>query len=66
MRRTSTARASPAESANGAGPAVCLVSMPFIPATSPGLGISTLKSTLTAVGAQADIYYGALDYFRFF
>jgi ribosomal peptide maturation radical SAM protein 1 len=47
-------------------PRVCLVSMPFIPAVSPGLGVSTLKSTLTAAGVSTDVYYGSLDYFRFF
>lgn len=47
-------------------PTICLVSMPFIPITSPGLGVSTLKSTLRDAGISSTIYYGALDYFRFF
>lgn len=51
----------------GSRPAdVCLVSMPFIPSTTPGLGISTLKATLRQASISANVYYGALDYFRFF
>ena len=33
---------------------------------SPGLGVSTLKSTLTAAGVSTHVYYGSLDYLRFF
>jgi ribosomal peptide maturation radical SAM protein 1 len=45
---------------------VCLVSMPFTPVTMPGLGVSTLKSTLIEAGIRSQIYYGAFDFFRFF
>ncbi|MCL4542995.1 MAG: RiPP maturation radical SAM C-methyltransferase [Chloroflexi bacterium] len=45
---------------------VCLISMPFTPILMPGLGVSTLKSTLHAAGITAGVYYGALDFFRFF
>lgn len=49
-----------------AEPSTCLVSMPFIPITMPGLGISTLKAVMEREGLRAEVYYGALDYFRFF
>ncbi|MFH1465915.1 MAG: RiPP maturation radical SAM C-methyltransferase [Pseudomonadota bacterium] len=45
---------------------VCLVSMPFAPANMPNLGVSTLKAALARDGIACDIYYGALDWIRFF
>jgi len=32
----------------------------------PGLGVSLLKATLADVGIDAEVYYAALDFFRFF
>jgi ribosomal peptide maturation radical SAM protein 1 len=45
---------------------VCLVSMPFVPVNMPGLGVSTLKTTLASRGIRSDIYYGALEFLHFF
>jgi ribosomal peptide maturation radical SAM protein 1 len=44
----------------------CLVSTPFIPITMPGLGVATLKASLAREGLRAEVYYAALDYFRFY
>ena len=43
---------------------VCLISMPFTPVATPGLGISLLKAALNHRGFESDVYYGALDFFR--
>lgn len=45
---------------------VCLVSMPFLPINMPALGVSTLKATLARASIEADVYYAAFDFFRFF
>jgi ribosomal peptide maturation radical SAM protein 1 len=45
---------------------VCLIVMPFTPIVMPGLGVSTLKSTLTQAGIATDVFYAALEFFRFF
>lgn len=47
-------------------PSVCLVSLPFISVTTPGLGVSTLQATLREADIDARVHYGALDYFRFY
>ncbi|MGA2434919.1 MAG: RiPP maturation radical SAM C-methyltransferase, partial [Bryobacteraceae bacterium] len=44
---------------------ICLISMPFTPVHTPGLGISILKAAAAEkTGAACDVYYGALDFFR--
>lgn len=45
---------------------VCLVLAPFTPSATPGLGVSLLKASLAASGIHADVYYAALDFFRYF
>jgi ribosomal peptide maturation radical SAM protein 1 len=45
---------------------VCLVSMPFVPVNMPGMGVSTLKAALARDGIACDIYYGALEFLKFF
>lgn len=44
---------------------ICLISMPFTPVTTPGLGISMLKAAAERIGVNCDIYYGSLDFFRY-
>jgi len=44
---------------------ICLISMPFTPVHTPGLGVSVLKAAVESTGrAECDVYYGALDFFR--
>ncbi|WP_439533920.1 RiPP maturation radical SAM C-methyltransferase [Polymorphobacter sp.] len=40
-------------------PAICLVSMPFMPGSMPALGISLLKASLADAGIGCDILYGS-------
>lgn len=47
-----------------AGPRVCLVTMPFGPASLPALGASLLKAVVEREGMAADVYYGNLHYLR--
>lgn len=45
---------------------VCLVSMPFLPITTPALGPSLLKAALARERIQCDIFYGSLELIRLF
>jgi ribosomal peptide maturation radical SAM protein 1 len=43
---------------------ICLISMPFTPVHTPGLGVSVLKTAaVEKAGVECDVYYGALDFF---
>jgi ribosomal peptide maturation radical SAM protein 1 len=42
---------------------ICLIAMPFLPILSPSLGLSQLKSELTAHGVDCDVSYPSLDFF---
>ncbi|MBI4615132.1 MAG: RiPP maturation radical SAM protein 1 [Planctomycetes bacterium] len=45
---------------------VCLVVLPFTPSVTPSLGASLLKSALRRDGIESAIFYGSLEFFRFY
>lgn len=53
------------QDASFGSPRVCLISMPFMPVNTPGIGVSTLKASLQKHGLACDIFYGSLEFIRF-
>lgn len=47
-------------------PTVCLISMPFMPITTPALGPSLLKAALERTGIGCDVFYGSLQLVKMF
>jgi ribosomal peptide maturation radical SAM protein 1 len=45
-------------------PDACLVSMPFTPVSTPGLGVSILSAALREAGLSCDVHYGAFSFFH--
>jgi ribosomal peptide maturation radical SAM protein 1 len=51
---------------NTDGQKVCLVLMPFTPATTPSLGVGTLKSCLREKNLDVEVFHGTPEFFRYF